>query len=55
MKKHRNRPLAGWILLLLLAVILIGGLFGLEYLGSEKKQRLIDQPVVKPISDEAAG
>lgn len=54
MKKHRNRPLAGWILLLL-AVILIGGLFGLEYLGSEKKQRLIDQPVVKPISDEAAG
>lgn len=42
-------------MLLLLAVILVAMLFGLEYLGSEKKRQIVNQPVIRPVDTEKAG
>lgn len=55
MIKRRRRPMLGWILLLLLLIIMVAAIFGLEYLGSERPQQTVEQPVIMPGNGEKAG
>jgi hypothetical protein len=55
MRKRRRRPILGWILLLLLLIIVVVAIFGLEYLGGERPQQTVEQPVNMPGSGEKAG
>jgi len=45
-RKRKKTP--GYLFLIILAVIIIGLLFLFEWLGSEKPQRLVDQPLELP-------
>lgn len=39
-------------MLAILAAVMTGALFGLEYLGSEQQQQLVNQPVDIPVNSE---
>jgi len=38
----------GWVLLLLLLAIIVAAVFALEWLGSERPQTMVDQPLSHP-------
>ena len=55
MRKNRTRPLLGWILLLLAAILIVAALLGLKYLGRAQPQHTIDQMIVSPESAAPSG
>ncbi|MFC4291717.1 hypothetical protein ACFOWX_04725 [Sphingorhabdus arenilitoris] len=48
MRNRRKRPMAGWILLIGLLIVIIAAIFTLAWLGGERDQKMVEQPIAIP-------
>lgn len=54
MRTHSGKRPRGWTVIVLILAVVVLILFGLEYLGSEQEQKIIEQSIPIPVGNANA-